>query len=533
MVATILRLRFTSMRHLLAREKWRQIILGAAVIWMLTLIPQVLWGHVALRGAEPVARNVALVTLGVLVALGWALVPVLISGVDDTLEPRRFAPLGVKSERIMPGLLVAALLTLPALFFAFAWLVLSSSWFESGALVGWVGVSGALIQTVSLVAVGRLSASWAERIFANRRARNVAFALSLAAIGAFAYVAWRALANGLESLFESDFDTVIDALEDTPLVSALAAAAAAEYGQWGVVAWRLGGALLWTGVLILAWRANVAHALVTPLHRSGGTGPRSDTVVRAGRRMVLLAPGDRVGPAGAVYARAARAWRTDPRYITGLTGVVLVPIIFVAVIVPVFDLDPRWSFAAPFVLATSIGWGRHNDVAYDSSALWLDVVAGRRGGDVMRGRFAAVLAWALPLVVVGSLVVVGWAGYWAMAPAVVGTALGALGTSLGVSAVTAVMLPYRTPAPGQNPFGAEVGSVGAGLLGQLVSSVASFALLPLVIVPCVLAISVDSRWGFVAAIGGLGLGIVGYVYGLMAAGRLYDARSGKLLAAVR
>jgi len=532
-VATILSLRFVSMRHLLMREKWRQIILGAAVLWMLTLIPQVLWGYSALTRAEPTARNAALVTLGVFFALGWALVPVLIAGVDDTLDPRRFAPIGVKADRIMPGLLVAALITLPALFFTALWLTLSASWFASGPVTGAIAILGALIQTVSLVALGRLGASWAERIFANRLARNIAFAVSFFAIIAFAYFAWQTLAQGLESLFEADFDVAIGALEDTPLVSALAAAHAAEQGHWAVVAWRLGIALVWTGVLLLAWRANVVHALVTPLHRSGGTGPRTDTVVRAGRRMILLAPSDRVGPAGAVFARAARAWRSDPRYITGLTAVVLLPVVFVTVIVPVFDLDPRWTFAAPFVLATSVGWGRHNDVAYDSSALWLDIVAGRRGGDVMRGRFAAVLAWSLPLVMIGSLVVVGWAGYWSLAPAVVGTAVGALGTSLGIAAITSVVLPYRTPAPGENPFGAEVGSVGAGLLGQIVSSVATFAILPFVIVPCVLAVAVDARWGIVAAIGGLGFGVAGYVFGLLFAGRLYDARAGKLLAAVR
>ena len=115
----------------------------------------------------------------------------------------------------------------------------------------------------------------------------------------------------------------------------------------------------------------------------------------------------------------------------------------------------------------------------------------------------------------------------------VGTAVGALGASLGVSAITSVLLPYRTPAPGENPFGAEVGSVGAGLVGQLASSAATLVLLPFVIVPCILAVVVDARWGIVATIGGIGLGVAAYVYGLMVAGRLYDARAGKLLAAVR
>ena len=74
--------------------------------------------------------------------------------------------------------------------------------------------------------------------------------------------------------------------------------------------------------------------------------------------------------------------------------------------------------------------------------------------------------------------------------------------------------------------------LGAGLVGQLVSSAATLVLLPLVIVPCILAIAVDGRWGILACVGGLGLGAAAFLYGLAVAGRLYDARSGRLLAAV-
>ena len=521
------------MRHLLGREWWRMLVLVAALIWLVTLVPAILWARSALVGAAPDSRNAALAALGAVLAVGWALVPVLIAGGDDTLDPRRFAPLGVKARDIMPGLVVSGLLSLPAIFFGFMWVVLCSSWFASGVGVGSLALVGAVVQTLSYVALAKVCASWAARVFANRRARAAAFALSVLVLIGAAFLAWKALGRGLEKLFETDFDTLLNAVARTPLVSALTAPASAEAGNWGAAWLHLGGGIAWTAVLLLAWRSNVANALVTPAYRSAGTRDRADAVVRGGKAMFLLSASDRVGPAGAVFARAARYWRTDPRYITGLTAVVLMPALFVAVVIPAFDLDPRWAFAAPFVLATSIGWGRHNDISYDSSALWMDVVAGRRGGAVMRGRFAAVAGWALPLVAVVAALVAGWAGHWELAPAVVGTAIGALGTSLAVSAMTSVVLPYRTPAPGENPFGAEVGSVGAGLVGQLASSAATLLLMPFVLVPCVLAVVVDSRWGILAAVGGLGIGAAAYVYGLVIAGRLYDARAGNLLSAVR
>jgi len=521
------------MRHLLAREWWRMLVLVASCVWLVTLIPGVLWGRYSLLQAIPDARMVALTTLGFIVAIGWAALPVLIAGGDDTLDPRRFAPLGVKVSTIMPGLFVAALITLPTLFFAFLWLTLASSWFTEGAAIGALGLVGAAVQTVSCVALAKVTASWAARVFANRRARAVALIATGLVVAATAYVAWRALSTGLEKFFEENFDRVIDAAAATPIVSALTAPASAAAGEWASAWWRLGMAVAWTAVLVLAWRASVGLALVTPVYRSAGARGRSDRIVRAGRANPLLLRSDRIGPAAAVYARVARAWRSDPRYVTGLVSVVVMPAAFVAIIIPAFDLDPRWALAAPFVMATSVGWGRHNDIAYDSSAVWMDVVAGRRGKDVMRGRFTTVVVWALPLVILVALLTGGWSGHWELAPPVTGAAVGALGVSLGVAAVTSVLLPYRVPAPGENPFGAEVGSVGAGLVGQLASSAATLLLLPFVIVPCVLAITVDSRWGVVATVGGLGLGAVGFVYGVLVAGRLYDKRAGKLLAAIR
>lgn len=532
MVATVVALRLTSMRHLLAREWWRWLVLIGGGIWLLSLVPGVIWARFSLAEAASETRTAALAMLGLVFAAGWALVPVLVAGADDTLDPRRFASFGVRPSRIMPGLVVAALITLPTAFFAFLWFTLSSSWFADGTGPGLLAIVGALVQTLSCVALAKVSASWAARVFANRRSRAIALSATVAVAGLIAFLAWRALSRGLEALFETDFDTFVAALSRTPLVSAVTAPAAAADGDWALALWRLGAAVLWTAALVLAWRANVAHALVTPLYRSAGARNRPDAVLTGGAKVPWLSGGDSVGPAGAVYARVARAWRTDPRYLTSLSAVVLMPAVFVAVIIPAFDLDPRWAFAAPFVLASSIGWGRHNDVAFDASALWLDVVAGTRGVAVMRGRFAAVLTWAVPLVVVAAVLTTGWAGYWSLAPAVVGAALGALGSSLAVSALTSVMLPYRTPAPGENPFGAEVGSVGAGLVGQLASSAATLVLLPFAVVPCVLAVVVDARWGILAALGGLALGVVSYVYGLLVAGRLYDERSGKLLAAV-
>jgi ABC-2 type transport system permease protein len=300
----------------------------------------------------------------------------------------------------------------------------------------------------------------------------------------------------------------------------------------------------WVAVLVSAWRANVEHSLVNPIFRGGGTRRRDDSVLAAGQRAVGRATG-RVARAlhrrpvtggelarVAVRARLSHYWFSDPRYLSNLAGVLVVPLVVVGLIMPIFNLDPRWTFVAPVLLAATIGWGRHNDLAYDSSGVWIDVASGQWGGAVTRGRLGAVLLWAAPTVLLVALASLAWTRLWEYTPAVLGACAGVLGSTLGVSAITAVAFPYRAPAPGESPFGAEVGSVGAGLFAQFVSSVMTFVVLPLSIIPLILAVAVDSRWGWAAAVVGCGAGAIVYAIGVRVGGVLYDRRSGDLVGLV-
>ncbi len=205
---------------------------------------------------------------------------------------------------------------------------------------------------------------------------------------------------------------------------------------------------------------------------------------------------------------------------------------FFVFVVPVLQLEARWSLVAPVLLAASIGWGRHNDVAYDSTAIWIDISAGSLGTELMKGRTFAVLSWAVPAVLGSAVVLLAWTGLWELAPAVIGACLGVLGLTLGISALTSVLLPYRAPAPGDNPFGTEVGAVGASLVAQLVSSLATAIAMPLVTVPFVLALANGTGWGWLALVTGLVFGPAGVALGVRLSGRAFDARAGSLVGAV-
>lgn len=528
MVAAVLGIRLRTSLHLVRREWWRALITGFGVLWVLMMIPSLIWIQVALARQDAQIRGDALVAMTALAGLGWVVVPLVVASLDDTLDPARFRLVGVSARRLMPGLLVAALLTLPALFFALTFGVIGAVWADRGAGVQALAYAGLALALLCMILGARVAALWGTRVLASRRAKLATGATILLGLAVGAVIARSLFTDGLSGIIETDLDTVLAQLAATPLGAGAAVGRSAAYEDWWGVAWRLAMQGGWALLLFGAWRANVARALVRPLARGGGTRRTRDRILDAAPS--LATPTD--GPGAAVHARLRRAWLSDPRYLASLAGVLLLPAAFFILVVPVFDLDRRWAYAVPLMLAASIGWGRHNDVAFDSTGLWLDVVSGRLGSAVMRGRMSATAAWGLPVAIAVALATLAWTGRWQDAGGLLGTTVGVLGVSLGIAAVFAVVTPYRTPAPGQNPFGAEVGSVGAGLVAQLVSSAVAMVVLPVVVAPFVLGLVVDPRWGWGAAVTGVLVGAAAYAGGVWLAGSLYDRRSGRLLGAV-
>lgn len=544
MLGVVLRLRATTTVHQLRRDWWRVLFLVGGAIWSLSLLPGVAWGARLLSYTDSTNKADALVAFAAVVGLGWVLVPLLVTGLDDSLDPSRFAPWGLEARRVAPALAVSALLTVPALFFAFVFGAAAWTWSnenpEPWAVV--VAAVGALLTWLSLVFSARLAAAWGARLLGSRKSREASLVAGLVVVALVGPAIWVVVRDGFELVLEYDLRILLEQLARTPIGAGMAAPEFAVARDWVGVAWRLGMMLAWVGVLLAAWRANISYTFVHPIFRGGGTRKRDDSVLAAGERAaarahrrpwVRLAGKPAPGAAVAVRARLLHYWFTDPRYLSNLVGVLLVPLLTVGLILPVSGLDPRWAFIAPLLLAATIGWGRHNDVAYDSTALWLDIAAGKEGSSITRGRFAAVLIWAVPAVLVVACAVLIWTGLWSYAPALLGACVGVLGATLGVSAMTAVAFPYRAPAPGESPFGAEVGSVGAGLFAQVVSSVATAVVLPVAVVPFVLTLAVDPRWGWVSAVVGTVAGVVVYVVGTRAGGIIYDRRAGSLVDAVR
>ena len=118
---------------------------------------------------------------------------------------------------------------------------------------------------------------------------------------------------------------------------------------------------------------------------------------RGGLGWFAVAPGT---PGGAVAARSLMYWLRDRRYIVNLlvipvaAALTVVPLLIAGVPLEIVALVP-----VPFV-ALFLGWLPHNDLAYDSTAVWMHIASGVRGVSDRIGRLVPVLLIGIPLLAV-------------------------------------------------------------------------------------------------------------------------------------
>lgn len=533
MVATLVRLRWSIVLHQLRRDWWRLLFVVAGAVWSLSIVPSVVFAVVRLGKESYDVRHDALVAIATLIAVAWVALPLLATGVDDALDPARFAPWGVSARRLMPGLTVAAFTTVPAAFFVAVAVVLAMTWrgITPGPLPLLGGLLGAIATAVTWVFSARLVTLWGARFLVRRGSKLILAAGAAVGISVFADGVIRLRREGLDQFLQADMAVVVDQLSRTPLAAGFAAPASlAESNPWGMW-WRLLMTCAWAVLLWLAWRDAVAFSMTHPVTKATSSIRGDDAVASAvSRPSVARLSARRV--VAAVTTRTVRSWRSDPRYIAQALGSLVLPVLLGGVAIAVAGQTGPWIASVPMALAVSIGWGRHNDLAYDGSALWLDLVAGVKGVYVARGRMLGTAVWAVPVVLAASLAAAGLSQRWDLAVAITASSLGALGTSLAVAATTSVLIAYPVPTAGDSPFGQGAGSIGASLVGQVLSSAGTSVVVPLTSLPLAAAIVWGGPWQWVAIVTGLALGPAALWWGTTAAGALFDRRTGTLLGAV-
>lgn len=464
MVALLVRLKLTILRNSLRRSVWRTVGMALGALYALSLVVTALLIQLALRVGPPeYAAYLAPVSVLGFSALtaGWLVMPLLAAGIDDTVDPGRFALLPVRARDLQPGLLVCAVLGVPGTAAVLVSLGQPVAWSRSlpSVVATLLGVPLGLVTCVLLARVGTVAFA---RLLSTRRFRELAAAVLMVGIGSLGLLGTLS-SRGVTGAFGRR-EAILPTLERAAAVvgwtpfgwawSAPAAVSAPDgSARWGgipVALVKLALAAGLVGILWRVWERMLDRALVSPLQRGGDGGKvhSSPLLDRLGER----------SPVGAVAAKSLRYWRRDPRYLTGGLTTLTVPLLFVVTNAATTGADAgALLFLAPLALGFFAGTTLAQELSYDGSALWLHVTSGISGRSDRAGRVLALLTLVLPVLLLSFVVLTVVTGRTDLVLPASAAAVAVLLGGLGGGAWVGAWFQVAVPPPGHNPFQAHSG----------------------------------------------------------------------------
>lgn len=497
--------------------------LGIVLLWI---------GAALATELDAVTRHRVVVVFGALASLGAFFIPLLIAR-SQLLHPRALSLFGFRPLSIAGTVLLTTLVG-PALVLVPVALAPLQMWTGPAAATAALAVPLIVIEGIFAARLGvAIGSVLLYRPAVNTLIRAVAILIFLAgAVVIGAHLAptlaemlpgswWPPVLTVVVALAPLRDPAITDTLTVLPLGAFWRAPSHQAAGDAALVGQDFALGALTIGVLALLWIASLAYQL-RPTRRI----PRERAALVPGwfRRLPST-------PVGAVAARSFTYWTRDPRYRTALA---------VLPAVPVVTLLAMWIAGIPFPIASLVplpimvlllAWGTlHNDVAYDSTALWTQLAANTRGVDDRVGRMLPVLAMGAPVVLLGTALTAWAHGDWMIAPAVFGMAAAILLGGIGVSSLISARYPYPATRPGDAPFQQPQvpGASGSGI------QFGSIVLILLVAAPAIAAtvfhlLGVPGPWTWIALTAGVGAGLLVVVAGIGAGGASYDRRTPELL----
>lgn len=512
---------------------------GAAVGLWSAVFGFLLFAAPGLAGNDQYATLLAALGGGLLV-LGWLLLPLIFFGVDETLDPARFALLPLPRRTLVTGLFAAALVSVPAVagLLASSGLILTAGVFGGwpAALTQAVGVLAGLLLCV---AAARAITSAFATMLRSRRVRDLAAVLLAGAAALIAPVQLAAVA----ALRDADWDrlaAVAAVVGWTPFGAPWTIGIEVAQGR----VWAAPVKLLITAVTVVAllvwWSRSLESAMIGTASggRTSTRSPATGTAVtQLFPRLLDWLPRGRFG---ALVAREARYWWRDARRRANLITLAVVGL-FVPVMLNLGSASLTGGGGTPessspvLVTLSMVFVGvlaaatLANQFGFDGSAYAAHVVVGVPGAVELRARMAAFSLYLLPLVLVISgvlaLLVLGQPGWTGLTA---GSLLATFGAGLAVNTLLSVLGAYSLPET-SNPFamnsGAGVARSFLAILSMLASAV---AVIPMVVAAALLG----DVWLWLALPFGAAYGLGAALLGAYLAGDVLDRRQPELLATI-
>lgn len=513
MVAHLVRLKLSLLRNGARRSAWRLVGLVVMGLYALGIVAVLLGGLIVLSTQDAELQRTVVVLGGALAVLGWALIPLVLFGVDATLDPSLFQTFAIPRRQLVAGLALGGLIGIPGVATTLVGLGTVAVWWHAPAAV-LAALVGAVIGIATCVVVSRAVTTGLSSVASGRRFRELAAVLIVVPL---------VLAGPIVQGVGAGIGAVSDALPGvarvvgwTPVGAAWALGADVADGQWLAAAAKLVIALGTLLVLLLVWDRSLQAALVRP------PGAGHSVVRSVGLGLLGRLPAT---PTGAVAARCLTYWIRDPRYAAAVAVVPLMP-----VLIWFMSGGGSGMLAVGPVVAFLMGWSISADVAYDSSAFWTHVAAPVSGRVDRAGRAWAGAVLGVPATVVLTLVSLAIAGRWDVTVPVLAMSLGVLLTAIGVSSVYSARVIYPVPKPGDSPFSNAQGGSFATVVSQFAGWAAVLALcVPTVGVGIVAAVTGSALLAVLGVVVSVGLGALFLVLGLRMGGRIYDRRAPEML----
>lgn len=516
MVAHILRLRAVLLLSALradARERGRAIALLLAVAAGVVVV---CIGVAAVGRVSAGAASVVTVLAGSAIALGCALAPP-VAGTEEQLDPRRFAILGPAPTRLAPAILLASVISVPMIALAVVVAALGVMWAERGA--GAASVLGACFSFLLCHLFVRVSSAVAALWLRPRRSRELTSLFMVALIVVFVPVAVFLASLDWGDQVPVQLASVATVLAYTPFGAPWAIFAFAAAGDGAQLWIAIGVATASIALLIVAW-----YALVDRLLRTIDR-PRSG---RAQGRMgwFTITPGT---PTGAIAARSLTYWFRDRRY---RANVLVVPVAALLATVPplIAGVSPEIVALVPLpIMALLFGWLPHNDLAYDSTAVWMHFAGGVRGVSDRIGRIVPILVIGIPTFAICIPLAIAVNGRWAYLPALVGVCASLFLSGLGLASIASAAAPYAVSRPGDSPFQQPQRTGSAGVIAQALVIVGAIVLSAPTLWWAWLTIDEEPAWALAALVGGGVTGLAVLAVGLAVGAAVFERRSSALM----
>ncbi len=455
------------------------------------------------------------------IVLGWLFLPLIFFGVDESLDPARFALLPLSRRTLIGGLFAASLAGVPAL----ATLAATAGMVDTalrlgGAAAGVVAVVGVLLGLLLCAAVSRAVTSAFATALRSRRGRDLATVL----LGVTAALLGPLQIAALAGAQRADWDrvaVVARVVGWTPLGAPYSLGVDVVAGRAWAVPVKLVIVLATIGALLWWWSSTLERAMVGTATGGSSTTRRSPERAAVDRLVLRWLPRGRFG---ALVSREIRYWWRESRRRASLMTLGVIGV-FLPVVLTVTGGGAGGMLLFVGALAAA---SLANQFGFEGTAYAANVVAGVPGRTEIQSRAAAFSVFVVPLLLVIAVVVGVVAGRPAGIPAQFGLLLAVYGVGLAVVLPVSVRGAYAVPDT-QNPFAV---SSGGGMAKGLLTFGALFAAVVGTLPLQLGAYLLGDVWLWIGLPVGVLYGAVAYVVSVRVTGDLLDRRMPELLAAV-